>query len=106
MQNLVLSIDTSSNKHISVSLLVGEIENMNRQEIGQQKAQVVLSMIDALLKKNKKKLGDLTAIRVNSGPGSFTGLRVGVSIANTLGFALNIPINDKPVGTLVEPVYT
>lgn len=106
MQKVLLTIDTSSNKQISVGLIIDNKEDKIRQEIGQQRAQVVLSMIDNLLKKNNKKLQDLTAIRVEIGPGSFTGLRVGVAIANTLSFALNISLNNKPLGTLVEPVYT
>ncbi|MBI2019279.1 hypothetical protein HYS95_01250 [Candidatus Daviesbacteria bacterium] len=38
---------------------------------------------------------DLEGIEVETGPGSFTGLRVGVSVANALGFALGIPVNGK-----------
>lgn len=41
----------------------------------------------------------LTQIEVETGPGSFTGLRVGVSVANALGFALNIPVNNKKIET-------
>ena len=42
---------------------------------------------------------DLEGIDVEKGPGSFTGLRVGVSVANALGFALGIPVNGKKVET-------
>lgn len=63
-------------------------------------------MIDALLKKYKLKLTDIDTIRVETGPGSFTGLRVGVSIANALGYALNISVNGMPLGTFAEPVYS
>ncbi|HBQ51259.1 TPA: hypothetical protein DD690_04750 [Candidatus Daviesbacteria bacterium] len=44
-------------------------------------------------------IGKLKAIEVETGPGSFTGLRVGVSVANALGFALNIPVNEKKIET-------
>ena len=47
----------------------------------------------------------IDAIEVNAGPGSFTGLRVGASIANALSFALGIPVNGKPLGEIVEPRY-
>lgn len=43
--------------------------------------------------------GVLTQIEVETGPGSFTGLRVGVAVANALGFALNIPVNGKKIET-------
>ena len=45
----------------------------------------------------------LTGIEVFKGPGSFTGLRVGVAIANALGAAMDIPVNGKK--QLVEPTY-
>ncbi len=47
----------------------------------------------------------LKEIRVNTGPGSFTGLRVGASIANALGFLLKISVNSKKIGEGVFPIY-
>lgn len=47
---------------------------------------------------------EITEIYVNEGPGSFTGTRIGVAIANSLGFALNLPVNNQPVP--VSPVYS
>ncbi len=35
---------------------------------------------------------DLTGIIVAAGPGSFTGLRIGISVANTLAYAMNVPV--------------
>jgi len=52
----------------------------------------VLKNIQKLLKKRRKHLKDIEAIAVNQGPGSFTGTRVGITIANTLGWALKIPV--------------
>lgn len=66
-------------------------------------SQVLLPLIEKILKKNKLEFTDLTAIEVEIGPGSFTGLRVGVSIANALGFSLKIPVNGKKIET--ELVY-
>ncbi len=69
------------------------------------KAQAILLLIDKILKLNNLKLKDISEIKVNTGPGSFTGLRVGISVANALGFFLKIPINRKKVGKLVVPKY-
>ncbi len=102
----ILSIDTSSNEKISVGIQIGEERFLLTRKITKQRAQVVLPMIEALLKKHKLKLTDIDEIWVETGPGSFTGLRVGVSIANALGYALNIPVNGMPLGTLAEPVYS
>ena len=52
----------------------------------------LLKNIDKLLKKRRKKLESIKAILVNQGPGSYTGTRVGITIANTLGWSLNIPV--------------
>lgn len=52
----------------------------------------VLENIDKLLKKRQKKLKSVKTILVNQGPGSYTGTRVGITIANTLGWSLNIPV--------------
>ena len=44
------------------------------------------------MKKYKIKLADIDAIAVYQGPGSYTGLRVGISVANAMAWALNIPV--------------
>lgn len=100
----ILLIDSSSNEVIKVGLRIDGKEDILKQKIGRQKAQVVLPMVEKILKKHKLKLKDLTAIEVNINYGSFTGLRVGVSIANALGFTLKIPINGKRK-EIVMPVY-
>lgn len=102
----IIYIDTSSNEQISVGIQLGEKKFTLTRKITKMRAQVVLPMIDALLKKYKLKLTDIDTIRVETGPGSFTGLRVGISIANALGYSLNIPVNGMPVGTFVQPVYS
>jgi len=102
---MILKIDSTVTNHIVVQLIdpkVNKIDKLvQKQKLG---SQVLLPMIVKILKKNKVDFSDLTAVEVNPGPGSFTGTRVGVSVANALGFALNIPINKKK-GTIVIPVY-
>lgn len=71
-------------------------------------SQVLLPLIIKILKKNEQVLSfgnklnfsDIDGIEVEEGPGSYTGLKVGASVAQALGFALNIPVNgeiNKPV---------
>jgi len=98
----IIYIDTSNNKIIKVGLTIDGKENLVEQEIDYRKAQVVLPLIEELLHKNKLSLADITEVKVNPGPGSFTGVRVGVAIANTLGYLLKIPVNGQEA---VEPVY-
>lgn len=101
----VLRIDTSSNKRIKVELEISGRKHVLKEKIGAQKAQVVLPIIDKLLERNNLSLDDLHEINVNQGPGSYTGLKVGVAIANALSFALGIPVNGKKPGQFVEPRY-
>jgi len=98
-----LYIDTSSSQKTVVKL--GEKELINDSSVW--RSQTVLPMIQKLLRSTSHELADITEIEVNPGPGSFTGLRVGASIANALGYVLKIPVNGKRPDKLeiVEPVY-
>ncbi len=98
-----LFIDTSSNQKTVIRLDDREIT----KDSSLWRSQVVLPMIEKLLKEQGKTMKDLTEIEVVTGPGSFTGLRVGAAIANALGFALEIPVNGKKITEkdFVEPTY-
>lgn len=65
--------------------------------------QNLMTMIQSVLKKRSLQIGDLTAIAVSEGPGSFTGIRIGVSAARALAQALSLPV--VPVPTLQSFVY-
>ena len=56
-------------------------------------AETIQMKIDELLKQYGYSPQDLEKLCVYQGPGSFTGLRIGLSVANTLAYALNIPIS-------------
>lgn len=91
----ILYIDTKDQKAITVSLKKeGKVIKSlsERREYG---SQVLLPLIMKLLKTSNCELKILQRIEVETGPGSFTGLRVGVSVANALGFTLGIPVNGK-----------
>ena len=57
-------------------------------------AEKLLQFIHDKLAKNNKTFQDITKITFMSGPGSFTGLRIGATIVNTLASELNIPLYD------------
>jgi len=105
MKKIVLHIDTSDNTKTSVGLSVEGTLFEKTEQVGNRSAQAVLPIVEKLLEEHSVRFEDLTAIEVNVGPGSYTGLRVGVSIANTLASTLRIPINGKAVGETVEPIY-
>lgn len=101
---IILHIDTSIREEIKVGLEInGKLYEKKAKNL---KSQETLPLIEKLLKEKKIKVSEVNEIKVNRGPGSFTGLRVGISIANALGFTLNIPVNDKKVGEYEKPIYT
>jgi tRNA threonylcarbamoyladenosine biosynthesis protein TsaB len=57
-----------------------------------QLAETIHLKIKSLLGVEHKQLHDIEAIAIYQGPGSFTGLRIGISVANALALALKIPI--------------
>ena len=61
-------------------------------EAHRQLAETIHDKIETLLKDNHKDWSDLQGIVCFEGPGSFTGLRIGLSVANTLSYGLSIPI--------------
>lgn len=95
MKGKILYINTQDSKVITVALkekgkVVASLNKKN--EYG---SQVLLPLIIKLLKQNKLDFKDLNGIEAEEGPGSFTGLKVGASLAQALGFALNIPVNNE-----------
>ena len=59
-------------------------------------SQTLLPMLDEIVKMTEQKLGELDAIAVAGGPGSFTGLRIGSATAKGLGMALDKPLIHIP----------
>lgn len=86
---MYLCIDTTS--LASGVALVGK--TLFRETIDPRNAsENLLITIDKLIKKANINLSDLQAVFIVKGPGSFTGLRVGIAIANQFSHQLNIPI--------------
>lgn len=99
-----LHIETST-KVCSVALsengqLIDLLEESSDAYIHSERLTV---FIDQICKKNMWKLNELAAIVVTSGPGSYTGLRIGVSTAKGLCYALKLPL--IAVNTLESIAY-
>lgn len=103
-----LFINTTDNKKILLRLTINGKEYTKEADVPMRSSQKILPMIDELLHKHNLTPQDLSAIEVAEGPGSFTGVRVGVAIGNALAFALGIPVNGKKIidgKSAVEPKY-
>ena len=99
---MILYINTKDQKQVTVSLKEDSkiIKSLNKKnEYG---SQVLLPLIIKLLKTVNCKLTTLEGVEVKTGPGSFTGLRIGVSVANSLGYALETPVNGKKMETKLQ----
>ncbi|WBL21993.1 tRNA (adenosine(37)-N6)-threonylcarbamoyltransferase complex dimerization subunit type 1 TsaB [Zunongwangia sp. HRR-M8] len=66
---------------------------------GYSHAEKLHVFIDQILKENKLEINNLDAVAVSKGPGSYTGLRIGVSTAKGLCFAQDIPLISVPTLT-------
>ena len=87
----LLAIDTSANL-CAVCVWEGDAALASiTEDIGTGHAELLMGMVEEVLVKAGKTYADLTRIGVVIGPGSFTGVRVGVSTARGLALALNIP---------------
>jgi tRNA threonylcarbamoyladenosine biosynthesis protein TsaB len=86
----LLAIDTSANL-CAVCVWEGDAAIARiTQDIGTGHAELLMGMVDDVLAQAGKTYADLTRIGVVIGPGSFTGVRVGVSTARGLALALSI----------------
>lgn len=89
---LILSIETGTDV-CSVALANdGELMALRESDEGRDHAKKVALFVDELLRETGVQPDDLDAIAVGKGPGSYTGLRIGVSFAKGMCYALNIPL--------------
>jgi tRNA threonylcarbamoyladenosine biosynthesis protein TsaB len=92
----VLGIETASRVCGAAVAAEGRILADRWVEERNVHAECLMSLIEEALAGAKIPLGDLDALAVSAGPGSFTGLRVGVSVAKGLAFATGKPLAGVP----------
>ncbi len=103
MKHIILFLDTSNSDETRVALIIDGkcFEKISTSKI--LKAQTVLPLIDELMSEHRIIVSDVSEIAIHTGPGSFTGLRVGAAVANALGFFLRVPVNGQQ--NPVIPLY-
>lgn len=88
---LILAFETSA-KAASVALLEdGRLLGESYQNTGLTHSQTLLVMAEDLLKQCGRTVGDITAVAVAEGPGSFTGVRIGVAAAKGFAWGGELP---------------
>lgn len=89
---LILSLETSA-AQCSVALhKKGKILDTLEISEGQAHASKLAILINEIFQKTGINFNELSAVAVSAGPGSYTGLRIGVSTAKGICYALNIPL--------------
>ncbi len=103
-ENVTLVIDTTAIRVVTVRLEAGGKTLGEKTVLEHGNTQALLPLIDDLLKRNDLSLRCVTGITVATGPGSYTGLRVGIAVANALSVFLGIPVNGSR--SLATPLYS
>lgn len=119
---MILALRTDSMTAFLATLSpAGEIVKSNEWEAGRQLSVQLPAAIDEILAQSESSYSDLSGLIMYEGPGSFTGLRIGITIANTIAHEQKIPIvgttgdawikdgihklESAKTGTIVMPVY-
>ena len=90
MLSLILD---SANKELGVALAQdGTLLDEIRYEARQRQSELMIPEIENIFKKNHVNPKDVGEILVTVGPGSYTGVRIALTIAKVYGYALNIPV--------------
>ena len=88
----ILYIDTSSSYLYTAIVEDNKVLKEIKEEYGQSLSEVALPRIASMFEETKLNPKDINKIIVVNGPGSFTGIRIGLTIAKVYAWGLNIPI--------------
>ncbi len=88
---MLVLIDTSS-AELNLTLVDDDGKHEYKWQTGRNMARDLFSYIEQALADRDAKLADITGLGVMKGPGSFTGLRIGIAVFNTLANELEVPI--------------
>lgn len=92
----ILAIETSG-ELCSVALIIDEKKFIELNYLDKQiHSQKLIGMIDSVLNSADYDLASVKSIAVSMGPGSFTGLRIGLSVVKGIAFGINLPIIPVP----------
>ena len=93
---IILAIDTSTD-YLSLAILKGgKVAVKFHKKADRRHSMLLVPTIEKILKKAKLNLGKIDCFAISIGPGSFTGLRIGVTVIKGLAYALKKPIVSVP----------
>lgn len=88
---MIIALNTST-PVCQLSLIEGEWRHDTSWESGRGLAKGLLGFLDTELAAQHKTWNDVTGLVIYQGPGSFTGLRIGITVCNSLAYANALPI--------------
>ncbi|MFA0412558.1 tRNA (adenosine(37)-N6)-threonylcarbamoyltransferase complex dimerization subunit type 1 TsaB [Vibrio renipiscarius] len=91
MSAKILALDTAT-ENCSVALLINDKVYFRSEVAPRDHTKLILPMVDEVLKEAGICLTDLDALAFGRGPGSFTGVRIGIGIAQGLAFGAELPM--------------
>ena len=93
----------SSNKYLAVGLSQnGKVIDKIYYEAWQRQSELMAVEIDNILKRNNLTRNDIDAVAVGIGPGSYTGVRIAITIAKVVGYALKVKVYAKSSLSLLK----
>ena len=102
---MILLLDTST-PVCKLTLIDGDWRYDDQWQADRQLARGLLKYLQEQLEKNDKTFTDVSGLGVLRGPGSFTGLRIGLTVLNTMADALAVPIVGGEGDTWQDDVVT
>ena len=96
---MYLLIDTTEHNKARLKLLQGGKISSLKKPLNRNLSEKLLFIVESFIKSKKSKFTDISGIAVTVGEGSFTGIRTGIATANSLGYALKIPVISVKLGT-------
>ncbi|MFH2133900.1 MAG: tRNA (adenosine(37)-N6)-threonylcarbamoyltransferase complex dimerization subunit type 1 TsaB [Pseudomonadota bacterium] len=87
----LLAIETST-EYCSVALWQDGVVSARSEKVGQKHSEVLMAMVDAVLKEAGRKIKEMDGIAFGKGPGSFTGVRIACGVAQGLAFGVDVKV--------------
>ncbi len=92
----ILNLETSTTVCSVAVSIDGEVKSVHEINEGYSHAEQLEILIQKALQDSEVKMSELDAVSVSKGPGSYTGLRIGVSLAKGICFGAQIPLISVP----------